>query len=198
MTRQTPFQRETKETRIRGVLKLDGTGHSAAIATGLGFFDHMLSALARHGMLDLELTAEGDLCVDAHHTMEDVGLTLGTAFAECLGDRAGVRRFGEATVPMDDALVRAVVDLSGRPFLGYRVEVDAYEVGGIAPRLFREFFQGFVNNAGIALHIDRLAGEAPHHVLEAVFKATGRALDMACGCDECVSGVPSTKGTLTA
>lgn len=195
MDRKRDFQRETSETQIRGSLNVDGRGE-AEISTGLGFFDHMLMACARHGMMDLELTVTGDLHVDAHHTVEDTGLALGAALADCLGDKAGVRRFGTAFVPMDDALLRASLDLSGRAYLAYRVPIAASEAGGIPVLLFREFFRAFAGAARLTLHLDRLAGDEPHHLLEAAFKAFGRALDEATRLTPGIEGALSTKGTL--
>ncbi len=195
MQRSAQFERNTSETRICGSLSLDGAGE-AHVDTGIGFFDHMLKAWAKHGMLDLELTVRGDLEVDCHHTIEDTGLVLGGALEEALGDKAGIRRFGAAVLPMDDALVRAVVDLSGRPYTAYRVALGASEVGGVPLLLFREFFRAFANTAKLTVHVDKLAGDEPHHVIEAAFKALGRALDEAKEPDPRVTGAPSTKGTL--
>jgi imidazoleglycerol-phosphate dehydratase len=194
--RQSEVRRATRETDIVVRLGLDGAG-TATAATGLPFFDHMLQALARHGYLDLEVRAKGDLEVDAHHTLEDVGLVLGQALREALGDKAGIRRFGTAYVPMDEALARVVIDLSGRPFLAYRVRQTAAAVGGFDARLLREFFQAFVNAGGFALHVDLITGEEMHHISEAVFKACGRALGDAVALDPRCRGVPSTKGSLT-
>jgi len=195
MKRQADIERETRETRIRLGLTLDGTGE-ARIDTGLPFVDHMLCAWARHGHFDLTIAARGDLEVDAHHTMEDLGLALGQAIRQALNDKAGIVRFGCAYVPMDESLVRVVVDLSGRPYLAYRGVPETATVGGFPARLFREFFQAVVNTAGVTLHIDVLAGEEAHHVFEAVFKACGRALDQAVRLDARTQGVPSTKGVL--
>ena len=195
MQRTSLAERSTKETDITVRLALDGSG-KADVGTGLPFLDHMLCACARHGYLDLTVRAKGDLEVDAHHTIEDVGLVLGQAIREAVGDRAGLKRYGAAYVPMDDALARVVLDLSGRPFLAYRVHPVAGEVGGFASLLFREFFRALANAGAITLHVDRLAGEEPHHVFEAVFKALGKALDQATRPEPRSAGVPSTKGGL--
>jgi len=195
-TRQSAIQRTTRETAISVDLVLDGSGQSS-VATGLPFMDHMLTAFARHGYFDLTVKANGDLQVDAHHTLEDLGLVLGEALREAVGIKKGIRRFGSAFVPMDDALARVVIDLSGRPYLGYRVKTEAREVGGFHTRLIREFFQALANTAGVTIHIDLLAGEEVHHVFEAVFKAFGRALDDATRAEPRCQDVPSTKGTLT-
>jgi imidazoleglycerol-phosphate dehydratase len=186
--------RETRETRIRLDLVLEGG--DVRIATGLPFFDHMLEAFARHGQFGLVLAAQGDLGVDAHHTLEDVGLVLGRALKEALGEKKGIRRFGAACVPMDEALARAVVDLSGRPCLAYRVTPPNSVCGGFDSRLFHEFFQALANAGGLTLHLDLLAGAEVHHAFEAIFKAFGRALDQAAAVDPCSTGVPSTKGVL--
>ena len=194
-TRQSTIQRTTKETDITVILDLDGSGASS-VTTGLPFMDHMLTAFARHGYFDLTVKAAGDLQVDAHHTLEDLGLVLGEAIRQAVGAKKGIRRFGTAFVPMDEALARVVLDLSGRPFLGYRVKNEAQNVGGFNPRLIREFFQALANTAGLTLHIDLLAGEEVHHICEAVFKAFGRALDDATRMEPRCPDVPSTKGTL--
>lgn len=195
MGRRAEVSRATRETEVRVVLDLDGAGTSA-VDTGLPFLDHMLTAFSRHGYLGLEVKARGDLVVDAHHTMEDLGLVLGTAIREATGTRAGLARYGWAYVPMDEALARVVVDLSGRPFLAYRVAAPAAEAGGIPVGLFREFFRAVTVTGGLTLHVEALAGEEVHHVLEAVFKAFGRALDQAVRTDTRDPGVPSTKGAL--
>lgn len=194
-TRQSQVTRKTRETDISVTLVLDGTGR-AEVSTGLPFMDHMLSAMARHGYFDLTVMAKGDLEVDAHHTLEDLGLVLGQAIREALGDKVGIQRYGSAYVPMDDALARAVIDLSGRPFLGYRVRSESRTVGGFDVRLFQEFFQALVNAGGITLHLDLEAGEEVHHIFEALFKAFGRALDAAVRLEPRCQGVPSTKGSL--
>lgn len=193
--RSAAYQRATLETRVRVELALDGRGH-ASVRTGVGFLDHMLQAFARHGLFDLTLEARGDLEVDAHHTVEDVGLCLGEAFRRALAEGRGIRRFGEATVPMDEALVRAAVDLSGRPYLVCRLTLSSPRLGSMETQLVPEFFRAFVNRAGIALHLHQLEGENDHHVVEAAFKAAARALDQATALDPRVPDVPSTKGSL--
>jgi imidazoleglycerol-phosphate dehydratase len=193
--RSAEVQRDTLETRVRVKLDLDGSGKSA-LATGIGFFDHMLDQIARHGMVDLDIAASGDLHIDAHHTVEDVGITLGQALAKAVGDKKGVRRYGHAYVPLDEALSRVVVDLSGRPGLVFQVPFVRGTVGEFDVDLVREFFQGLVNHAGITVHIDTLRGDNAHHQAETVFKAFGRALRMAVEADPRASGIPSTKGSL--
>ena len=194
--RQGDITRNTLETQVRVTLDLDGTGKSQ-LATGVGFFDHMLDQIARHGMLDLEIAAKGDLHIDAHHTVEDVGITLGQALAQAIGDKKGLRRYGHAYVPLDEALSRVVVDLSGRPGLVFDVDFRRATIGEFDVDLVREFFQGLVNHAGISLHIDNLRGENAHHQAETVFKAFGRALRMAAEVDPRAAGsIPSTKGSL--
>jgi imidazoleglycerol-phosphate dehydratase len=188
-------ERRTKETTIAVTVNLDGTG-KAELATGVPFLDHMLDQVARHGMLDLTVTAEGDLHIDAHHTVEDVGIALGQAVKQALGDKAGVVRFGHAYVPLDEALSRVVLDLSGRPGLEYHVSFTRAMIGGFDVDLTHEFFQGFVNHALATLHVDNLRGQNAHHQAETVFKAFARALRMAVALDPRASGVPSTKGTL--
>jgi imidazoleglycerol-phosphate dehydratase len=189
-------ERDTLETRIRVEIDLDGTGRSS-FQTGIPFLDHMLDQVARHGLIDLGIQAEGDLHIDAHHTVEDIGITFGQALAESLGDKKGVRRYGHAYVPLDEALSRAVIDLSGRPGLSYHVEFTRAMIGGFDVDLFQEFFQGFVNHAGVTLHLDNLRGVNAHHQAETLFKAFGRALRMAVEPDRRMTGVtPSTKGTL--
>jgi len=195
MDRNATVERATTETRITVRLGLDGSG-AADVETGLPFMDHMLTAWARHGCFDLDVQAHGDLEVDAHHTLEDLGLVLGQALREALGDKRGITRFGSAAIPMDEALARVVLDCSGRPWLGYAVQPDTREVGGFNVRLLREFFQALVNASGLTLHIDLLAGAEVHHIFEAVFKAFGRALDQACAPDPRYPDIPSTKGTL--
>ena len=195
MRREAEIKRVTTETRIDLKLSLDGTG-KAAIETGVPFLDHMLCAFARHGRFDLSVAACGDLQVDAHHLLEDVGLVLGEAIRQALADKARMVRYGWALIPMDEALVRVALDLSGRPYLGYRVQPEETEVGGVGVRLFREFFQGLVNTGGMSLHIDLLTGSDAHHAIEAVFKAFGRALDQAVREDSRTAGIPSTKGVL--
>ena len=196
MARSAEVTRNTKETRITVSVNLDGTG-SARLETGLPFLEHMLDQVARHGLIDLEITAKGDLHIDAHHTVEDIGITLGQAFAKAAGDKQGIRRYGHAYVPLDEALSRVVVDLSGRPGLEYRVEYPRARIGEFDVDLLREFFQGFVNHALVTLHIDALAGSNAHHIAETLFKAFGRALRMALEPDARMAGVvPSTKGSL--
>jgi imidazoleglycerol-phosphate dehydratase len=188
--------RNTLETKIRVRVDLDGTGTSK-LATGVGFFDHMLDQIARHGLFDLEIQADGDLHIDGHHTVEDVGITLGQAFAKAIGDKKGVRRYGHAYVPLDEALSRVVIDLSGRPGLVLDAEFTRAMIGELETQLIHEFFQGFVNHAGVTLHIDNLKGENAHHQAETMFKAFGRALRMAVEFDPRAAGVmPSTKGVL--
>ena len=194
--RNAEISRNTLETRIRVRLDLDGAGKSQ-LATGVGFFDHMLDQIARHGLIDLEVEAQGDLHIDAHHTVEDVGIALGQALARALGDKKGLTRYGHAYVPLDEALSRAVVDLSGRPGLSFNVAFTRARIGEFDTELVREFFQALVNHAGITLHIDNLRGENAHHQAESVFKAFARALRMAVGIDpRAGSAVPSTKGSL--
>ena len=189
-------QRNTSETQIGVRVNLDGTG-AATLATGIGFFDHMLDQIARHGLIDLEIQAVGDLHIDGHHTVEDVGITLGQAFAKAVGDKKGIRRYGHAYVPLDEALSRVVIDFSGRPGLHMRVPFKSGMVGGFDTQLAFEFFQGFVNHAGVTLHIDNLHGENAHHQAETVFKAFARAVRMALERDPRMGDViPSTKGSL--
>ncbi len=189
-------QRDTKETKIRVRVNLDGTG-AATLETGIGFFDHMLDQIARHGLIDLQIHAEGDLHIDGHHTVEDVGITLGQAVAQAVGDKKGLTRYGHAYVPLDEALSRVVVDFSGRPGLHMDVDFKAGMVGAFDTQLAFEFFQGFSNHAGVSLHIDNLKGHNAHHQCETIFKAFGRALRMAMTLDERSLGViPSTKGSL--
>jgi len=188
--------RNTAETQIRVRVNLDGTG-VARLATGIGFFDHMLDQIARHGLIDLEIEAKGDLHIDGHHTVEDVGITLGQAFAQAVGDKRGLRRYGHAYVPLDEALSRVVIDFSGRPGLHMRVPFKSGMVGAFDTQLAFEFFQGFVNHAGVTLHIDNLHGENAHHQAETVFKAFARALRMALERDPRMGdAIPSTKGSL--
>jgi len=194
--RQAQVTRNTLETQISVKLNLDGSGKSK-LATGIGFFDHMLDQVARHGMIDMEIEAKGDLHIDAHHTVEDVGITLGQAFAKALGDKKGVRRYGHAYVPLDEALSRVVVDLSGRPGLEYAVDYARGLVGEFDIDLVHEFFQGFANHALVTLHIDNFKGRNAHHQAETIFKAFGRALRMASETDPRAGGaLPSTKGSL--
>lgn len=189
-------KRNTLETRIQVEIDLDGTGESS-FQTGLPFLEHMMDQIARHGLVDLDIRAEGDLHIDSHHTVEDIGITLGQAFAEAVGDKKGIRRYGHAYVPLDEALSRVVIDLSGRPGLHMNVPFTRASVGGFDVDLFEEFFHGFVNHAMVTLHIDNLRGKNSHHQVETVFKAFGRALRMAVEPDERMAGVtPSTKGSL--
>ena len=188
--------RNTAETRIRVKVNLDGTGQSK-LSTGIGFFDHMLDQISRHGLIDLEIHAEGDLHIDGHHTVEDVGITLGQAFAKAVGDKKGIRRYGHAYVPLDEALSRVVVDFSGRPGLVMHVPFKSGMIGEFDSQLAFEFFQGFVNHAFVTLHIDNLRGENAHHQAETVFKAFARALRAALELDPRSAGmIPSTKGSL--
>jgi imidazoleglycerol-phosphate dehydratase len=194
--RSADVRRDTKETQIRVRLNLDGTGQ-AQLATGIGFFDHMLDQLARHGLIDLEIEAHGDLHIDGHHTVEDVGITLGMAIAQAVGDKKGLTRYGHAYVPLDEALSRVVIDFSGRPGLHMRVPFKSAMIGGFDTQLTYEFFQGFANHALVTLHIDNLHGDNAHHQCETVFKAFARALRMALTIDSRAAGVvPSTKGSL--
>jgi len=189
-------QRDTKETQIRVSVNLDGTG-VASLDTGIGFFDHMLDQIARHGLIDLEIKAVGDLHIDGHHTVEDVGITLGQAVAQAVGDKKGLTRYGHAYVPLDEALSRVVIDFSGRPGLHMDVDFKAGMVGAFDTQLAFEFFQGFSNHAGVSLHIDNLKGHNAHHQAETIFKAFGRALRMGMALDPRSLGViPSTKGSL--
>ena len=195
--RQAEVERNTLETQIRVTLNLDGSGQ-ADLHTGLPFLDHMIHQIVRHGLFDMHIQAQGDLDIDAHHTVEDIGITLGQAFALAVGDKAGIQRYGHAYVPLDEALSRVVVDLSGRPGLIFAVEFPRAQVGGFDVDLFHEFFQGFVNHAQVTLHLDTLRGNNAHHIAETLFKACGRALRMAVAPDPRMAGtVPSTKGTLT-
>lgn len=194
--RQAEVTRDTLETRITVSINLDGSG-KGNFATGVPFLDHMLDQIARHGVIDLDVRAEGDTHIDDHHTVEDVGITLGQAFAKALGDKKGIRRYGHSYVPLDEALSRVVVDFSGRPGLHYFVDYTRARIGSFDVDLAREFFQGFVNHAAVTLHIDNLRGDNAHHQCETIFKAFGRALRMAAERDERTAGtVPSTKGAL--
>jgi imidazoleglycerol-phosphate dehydratase len=194
--RTATVERDTLETQIKITVNLDGTG-KASFTTGVPFLDHMLDQIARHGLIDMDIVAHGDLQIDAHHTVEDVGITLGQAVAKALGDKKGIYRYGHAYIPLDEALSRVVVDFSGRPGLFYNVTFTRGMIGSFDVDLFREFFQGFVNHAGVTLHIDNLKGVNAHHIAETIFKAMGRALRMAMTADERMAGMmPSTKGTL--
>ncbi len=194
--RKASVKRDTLETQIGVSLNLDGSGKSS-FETGIPFLDHMLDQIARHGLIDLDIKAKGDLHIDAHHTVEDIGITLGQAFAQALGDKKGMTRYGHAYVPLDEALSRVVLDFSGRPGLVYQVDFPRARIGDFDVDLFGEFFQGFVNHAQVTLHIDAIRGRNAHHVAETIFKALGRALRMALAPDARMQGViPSTKGTL--
>ena len=194
--RSAKVSRNTLETKITVELNLDGTG-KVKLDTGLPFLEHMLDQIARHGLIDLEINAKGDLHIDAHHTVEDIGITLGQAFTQAIGDKKGLRRYGHAYVPLDEALSRVVLDISGRPGLVFNAEFVRSNVGEFEVDLIREFFQGFVNHALVTLHIDNLAGDNAHHQAETIFKAFGRALRVALELDPRMAGVmPSTKGTL--
>ena len=194
--RKAEVVRNTGETQIRVAINMDGTGQQK-LATGVPFLDHMLDQIARHGLIDLDIEAKGDLHIDAHHTVEDVGITLGQAFAKAIGDKKGIRRYGHAYVPLDEALSRVVVDFSGRPGLEFHVPFKRSMIGSFDVDFTHEFFQGFVNHALVTLHIDNLRGENAHHQCETVFKAFGRALRMAAEIDARAGGsIPSTKGSL--
>ena len=194
--RSAQISRNTLETQISASINLDGTGKTE-LASGLGFLDHMLDQIARHGMMDISVSAKGDLHIDAHHTVEDIGITLGQAFAKAIGDKKGLRRYGHAYVPLDEALSRVVLDVSGRPGLEFGVEFTRARIGDFDVDLIHEFFQGFVNHALVTLHIDNLRGDNAHHQAETIFKAFGRALRMAAEMDDRMAGVmPSTKGSL--
>jgi imidazoleglycerol-phosphate dehydratase len=195
MGRNAKIERKTKETDIRVELNIDGSG-KAEIETGMPFFNHMLESFTRHGFFDVRVHAKGDLEVDYHHTVEDVGLALGQAFKEGLGDKHGIRRFGEASCPLDETLAKVVVDLSGRPYLSYNVKVRPGRVGTFDTDLPHEFYAAFANQLGMNLHIDVVRGENPHHIIEACFKAFARAMDMATQLDDRIQGVLSTKGSL--
>jgi imidazoleglycerol-phosphate dehydratase len=190
------IQRNTLETQVSVSLNLDGTGQGH-FQIGVPFLEHMLDQIARHGLIDLNIQAKGDLHIDAHHTVEDVGITLGQAFSQALGNKKGIRRYGHAYVPLDEALSRVVVDCSGRPGLEYHIEFPRDKIGDFDVELFREFFQGFVNHAQVTLHVDNLRGKNAHHIIETAFKAFGRALRMAVEFDDRMYNMmPSTKGTL--
>jgi imidazoleglycerol-phosphate dehydratase len=194
--RTAEIERNTSETRIRVGINLDGTGLTT-FETGVPFLDHMMDQIARHGLIDLDVRADGDLHIDAHHTVEDIGITLGMAFDQAVGDKKGIRRYGHSYVPLDEALSRVVVDFSGRPGLSYEVDYPRGRIGDFDVDLFGEFFRGFVNHAKVTLHIDNLKGRNAHHVAETIFKAFGRALRMAVEPDARMQGtIPSTKGSL--
>jgi imidazoleglycerol-phosphate dehydratase len=194
--RTATVNRDTLETQITASINLDGTG-VATFETGVPFLDHMMDQIARHGLIDLDIKAKGDLHIDAHHTVEDVGITLGMAFKEAVGDKKGILRYGHAYVPLDEALSRVVIDFSGRPGLEWHCKFTRGSVGGFDVDLFIEFFQGFINHAGVSLHIDNIRGKNTHHQAETIFKAFGRALRMALTFDErALNVMPSTKGVL--
>ena len=194
--RTAEVSRDTLETQITVSINLDGSGNSS-LNSGLGFLDHMLDQIARHGMMDITVEAKGDLHIDAHHTVEDIGITLGQAFTKALGDKKGLRRYGHAYVPLDEALSRVVLDVSGRPGLEFHVEFSRARIGDFDVDLVHEFFQGFVNHALVTVHVDNLRGDNSHHQAETIFKAFGRALRMAVEVDPRMAGImPSTKGTL--
>ena len=196
MNRTAEVSRQTAETKIRVALNLDGTGQ-AKLATGIGFLDHMLDQIARHGLIDLDISCVGDLHIDGHHTVEDIGITLGQAVAQAVGDKKGIRRYGHAYVPLDEALSRVVIDFSGRPGLEMDVHFTSGMLGALDTQLVYEFFQGFVNHAGVSLHIDNLKGQNAHHQCETIFKAFGRAVRAALEWDpRALSSIPSTKGSL--
>ncbi|MCK4674271.1 MAG: imidazoleglycerol-phosphate dehydratase HisB [Gammaproteobacteria bacterium] len=194
--RQASVERNTLETQIQLTINLDGTGE-CKFDTGIPFLEHMLDQVARHGLIDLDIQAKGDLHIDAHHTVEDIGITLGQAFAKAVGDKKGIVRYGFAYVPLDEALSRVVIDFSGRPGIEYNVKFARASIGDFDVDLFHEFFQGFTNHANVTLHIDNLSGTNAHHIAETIFKAFGRAVRMALAADPRMSGVmPSTKGSL--
>ncbi|MGI6092561.1 MAG: imidazoleglycerol-phosphate dehydratase HisB [Veillonellaceae bacterium] len=193
--RTAELSRKTAETAISAVVNIDGSG-KAEISTGVGFFDHMLILLAKHGLFDLKLKADGDLFVDCHHTIEDAGIVLGQVIKKALGDKTGIRRYGTAFVPMDEALVMVSLDISGRSFLVYDVEVQTDRIGNYDCEMTEEFLRALANNAGLTLHVKMLAGKNAHHIVEALFKALGRALDEATRLDARINGVMSTKGML--
>jgi imidazoleglycerol-phosphate dehydratase len=196
MQRTARVERNTLETRIAIHLNLDGSG-KANLDTGIAFLEHMLEQIARHGLIDMDIKAEGDLHIDAHHSVEDIGISLGQAFAQAVGNKQGIVRYGHAYVPLDEALSRVVIDLSGRPGLEFHVDFRRATIGNFDVDLFHEFFQGFVNHAGVTLHIDCLRGNNAHHIAETLFKAFGRALRMALSMDAGMAGsIPSTKGSL--
>jgi len=195
MARTAVIERITKETQIKLSLAIDGTGE-ARIATSVPFLDHMLDLFARHGLFDLKVEAKGDIDIDFHHTVEDIGIVLGSAFKEALGDKSGIRRYGQASVPMDETLASVAADLSGRPYLVYNVRLPKVKIGDFDVELVREFFQGFVNHCGANLHVNVMYGDNVHHIIEACFKAAARALDQATQTDPRIVGVMSTKGKL--
>jgi len=194
--RQASVERNTLETQIQVAVNLDGTGE-CKFDTGVPFLEHMLDQIGRHGLIDLDIKAKGDLHIDAHHTVEDIGITIGQAFTKAIGDKKGITRYGHAYVPLDEALSRVVIDFSGRPGMEYNVKFTRANIGGFDVDLFHEFFQGFINHANVTLHIDNLSGTNAHHQAETIFKAFGRAVRMALAPDPRMQGVmPSTKGSL--
>ena len=195
MSRKASIERITRETQIKLTLEIDGRGE-AKVCTSVPFLDHMLDLFTRHGLFDLQVEAKGDIDIDFHHTVEDIGIVLGTAFREALGDKKGIRRYGQASVPMDETLASVAVDLSGRPYMVYNVNLPKIKIGEFDVELAREFFQAFANNVGANLHINVMYGDNVHHVLEACFKAMARALDQATQVDARIEGVLSTKGKL--
>ena len=194
--RSAEVERTTRETAVTVALKLDGTGHGEA-KTGVPFLDHMLESFARHGFFDLKVAATGDLHIDDHHTVEDVGMVLGRAFQQALGDRAGIKRFGEATVPLDEAVCTAIVDISGRAYLGYNITISQERVGNFQTELVHDFMKAMTDEVGMNLHLNLVSGRNPHHIIEATFKALARAMDHATAREPRLSGVLSTKGTLS-
>ena len=194
--RSAEVERTTRETAVTVALKLDGTGHGEA-KTGVPFLDHMLESFARHGFFDLKVVATGDLHIDDHHTVEDVGMVLGRAFRQALGDRAGIKRFGEATVPLDEAVCTAIVDISGRAYLGYNITISQERVGNFQTELVHDFMKAMTDEVGMNLHLNLVSGRNPHHIIEATFKALARAMDHATAREPRLSGVLSTKGTLS-
>ena len=195
MARTARIERITKETQIKLSLQIDGMGE-AKICTSVPFLDHMLNLFARHGLFDLQVEAQGDIDIDFHHTVEDIGIVLGCAFKEALGDKGGIRRYGQASIPMDETLASAAIDLSGRPYLVYNVRLPKVKIGDFDVELVREFFQAFANNCGANIHVNVMYGDNVHHMVEACFKAAARAMDMATQLDPRIEGVMSTKGKL--
>jgi imidazoleglycerol-phosphate dehydratase len=196
MERKATIERKTKETDIRLLLNLDGRG-ICKIDTGIPFLDHMLTLMAAHGFMDLQVTARGDTAIDDHHTVEDLGICLGEALREALGKREGIRRYGQAVIPMDEALARVAIDISNRPFLVYRVSLEESKTGNFDVKLVKEFFRALVHHAGLTLHVDLISGDDAHHIAESVFKAFGRALDQAVGAEPRLGkAIPSTKGMM--
>ncbi|MGF7398418.1 imidazoleglycerol-phosphate dehydratase HisB [Thermoanaerobacterium thermosaccharolyticum] len=193
--REAEVNRKTAETEVYVKINIDGAGKSH-INTGIGFLDHMLNLFSKHGLFDLQVEAKGDLYVDSHHTVEDIGITLGQAFLKALGDKKSIKRYGLSYVPMDDALIRAVVDISGRPYLYYDLELKMQALGNFETETVEDFFRAFAYNSGITLHVEQLHGKNTHHIIEGAFKALGRCLDEATEIDDRIEGVPSTKGVL--